>query len=198
MRNEPITTERIDNYEIEIYQDESPFSPREDENLSKMVCFHNRYNLGDKNDYNSNDYSSWTEMKDAIIENENPVVILPLYLYDHSGITISTSPFNCHWDSGQIGWVFVTEKTAKDNYGEITDEILDRITKTLLNEVETYDQYLRGEVYGYNISKIEVCNKGCEHKEELDSCWGFYGHDYCMEEAKGIVMYYNKNKEEVV
>jgi hypothetical protein len=191
-----IETIEKNNYKLEIFQDETPYNPRQDDNVSKMICFHKRYLLGDMNDYNSNDYSSWNEIKDAIIENENPVVILPLYLYDHSGITISTRPFSCGWDSGQVGWVFVSEKSAKDNYGKLTDEVVERITKVVLGEVDTYDQYLTGEVYGYKISKVEVCDKGCEHDEEVDSCWGFYGIDSVKEEGMNTLEHYIK--EEVV
>lgn len=50
--------------------------------------------------------------------------------------------------------------------------------KYLKSEVETYDQYLTGDVYGYVIEDKEG--------EELDSCWGFYGEEYCLEEAKSI------------
>ncbi len=58
-----------------------------------------------------------------------------------------------------------------------------RFTKSLKNkalkiaqgEVETYDQYLRGEVYGYKIDG------------DGDSCWGFYGQEECISEAKSII-----------
>ena len=26
--------------------------------------------------------------------------------------------------------------------------------------------------------KITKCDYGHEHEEEIDSCWGFYGHDW--------------------
>ena len=100
-------------FELEIEQDSSPDSPRTWDNLGTMVCFHKRYNLGDKTDYRSSDYDSWDELKQGIIENEGEVVILPLFLYDHSGITISTTPFSCNWDSGQVGFIFVSKHKIK-------------------------------------------------------------------------------------
>ena len=191
---------RIGEYLIEIHQDESPESPRCWDNLGKMICFHSRYNLGDKHDYDHLDYNGWDEQKNAIIKNENVCVILPLYLYDHSGITISTSPFSCRWDSGQIGWICVSKEQVRKEYNvkRITKEIIEKVTKVLEGEVETYDQYLTGDVYGYKIFKVSKCELGHEHKEELDSCWGYYGEDDCMTEAEGIVQYYNKEKELVV
>lgn len=191
---------RIENYLIEVVQDESPSSPREDDNLGKMICFHGRYNLGDKHNYDHTDYSGWRELKDAIIKNEDVAVILPLYLYDHSGITISTSPFSCRWDSGQIGWVYVSKKKLREEYNvkRITKAIIEKATKVLEGEVKTYDQYLTGDVYGYIIYKVSTCEKGCEHKEEVDSCWGYYGENDCMSEAEDIVQHYLKEEAELV
>jgi len=80
-------------------------------------------------------------MKTKLVDTEDVHTILPLYLYDHSGITISTSPFGCNWDSGQVGWVFITNQTIKE---EGIDE--SKVEEYLKSEVETYDQYLTGEV----------------------------------------------------
>lgn len=38
-------------YTLKIVHDEDVESPREWDNIGKMVCFHNRYSLGDKHDY---------------------------------------------------------------------------------------------------------------------------------------------------
>jgi hypothetical protein len=195
-------TIRKGNYELEILQDESPESPREWENLGTMICFHRRYNLGDKNDIiDFNDYTSWNEQLEWIEKNIKPCVILPLYLYDHSGITMTTSPFSCRWDSGQVGWIFVTKEQVRKEYNvkRITQDIVEKVTKVLEGEVETYDQYISGEVYGYRISKVEVCDKGCEHKEEVDSCWGYYGMESVEEEGNRVLEYYiGKEEKEVV
>jgi len=41
-------------------------------------------------------------------------IMLPLYLYDHSGITMSTGKFSCPWDSGQVGWIYCTIEKAME------------------------------------------------------------------------------------
>jgi hypothetical protein len=187
-----VETETIGKYRIDIIQDTDPESPRTWDNLGTMVCFHSRYNLGDKHNYNHKDYNGWDEMEKDIIKHENVGVILPLYLYDHSGITMNTTGFSCSFDSGQVGFIFISKEKIREEYGvkRITQKVRDRITKNLVGEVETYDQYLTGDVYGYRITDTET-------DEELDSCWGFYGSDYCMTEAKGIVGYYlEKDKPE--
>lgn len=177
-----LETKHIGKYQLEIFQDESPECPRGWDNLGTMVCFHGRYNLGDKHSYRHEDYDGWQEMKDAIIENENVHTILPLYLYDHSGITMNTTGFSCGWDSGQVGWIFVSKDKVKK---EGIDE--SKVEEYLRGEVFTYDQYLTGDVYGFVISEMSTCNQGHEHLKEVDSCWGFYGEDCCMEEAEDIV-----------
>jgi hypothetical protein len=189
--SEAINEKKVGNYLIEIFPDNNPDDPRNWDNLGKMVCFHKRYSLGDNHDYNHSDYNSWDEMEKAIVKNENVAVILPLYLYDHSGITISTTSFSCRWDSGQIGFIYVSKEDVLKEFGGriVTKKLKEKAEAILKGEVKTYDQYLVGDVYGYKISKVSICEQGHEHKEEIDSCWGFYGEDYCMEEAEGIVQY---------
>jgi hypothetical protein len=156
---------------LEILVDNHPENPRNWDNMGTMVCFHRRYDLGDEHNYDHNDYSGWGEMEGAIIKNEKTAVILPLYLYDHSGITISTSPFSCQWDSGQIGFIFISKEKLKKEYGvkRVTNDLIKKAEKCLLGEVETYDQYLTGEVYGYRVID--------EEGNEVDSCWGYYGDE---------------------
>ena len=77
---------------IRIVQDEDPGNPRTDwDNMGTMVCFHGRYDLGDKHEYNADHYSGWEELKADIEKEEDTAVILPLFLMDHSGISMSCS-----------------------------------------------------------------------------------------------------------
>lgn len=162
---------------LKVYYDNDAENPREWDNLSKMVCFHHRYSLGDKHNYRVFDYHSWEDLKDAIEKDNDVAVILPLYMYDHSGITISTTPFSCPWDSGQIGWVYITKEDIRKEYNikRVTKKYIEKATKILLSEVKVYDDYLRGETYGFVLEK---------DGEEIDSCWGFYGSDFCTNGMK--------------
>jgi hypothetical protein len=171
---------------VEIHQDEDAENPREAfDNVGKMVCFHKRHALGDKTDFKSGDYSGWDGLRKAIEEREQVAVILPLYLYDHSGITISTKPFSCQWDSGQVGFIYATVAQVKDEW----DGDVDAATKYLQGEVETYDLYLRGDVYGF---VVRVPNG------EEESCWGFFGAECCEEEAKDVATNVAKHAHEQV
>lgn len=44
-------------------------------------------------------------------------IVLPLYLYDHSGITMNTTGFSCPWDSGQVGWIYASKEDALKEFG---------------------------------------------------------------------------------
>lgn len=186
---EALYSEIKGNIKVEVGVDEHPYNPREDDNVGKMVCFHRRYRLGDEHSYRHEDYNSWSEMKEAIVKEEDVVAIFPLYLYDHSGITISTSPFSCAWDSGQVGWIYATRKDVREAYGikRVTKNIIDRVERVLLAEVKDYDAYLTGEVYEYSVYDIKVCNEGHEHLEIQLCVGGYMDLDHCIEEAKSYL-----------
>jgi hypothetical protein len=94
------------------------------------------------------------------------MTILPLYLYDHSGITMNTSGFSCPWDSGQVGWIYADADMVKKEYDAITPETLERAKNLLESEVKEYDYYLTGQCYGFKLYEGDA---------EIDSCWGFLG-----------------------
>lgn len=102
-------------------------------------------------------------------------IILPLYLYDHSGITIRTSPFHCPWDSGQVGFIYTSIESIKKEYSKkkMSKKIRQKAIDLMVGEVEQYDHYLTGSIYGY---QIEPTDKNKSIKCD-DSCWGFYGYD---------------------
>ena len=125
------------------------FDPRtENYNLGKMWCWHRRYNLGDESSdkLHTEDYSGWSEIRNEIVKQHNPIAILPLYLYDHSGITMKTSPFSCPWDSGQVGFIFMTRDKLSDlGYKIASKGAVKQAIAILEAEVRDYDRYLCGD-----------------------------------------------------
>ena len=192
---EHIKEERIDNYILRLFYDDSPSDPREDSNLTKMVCFHKRYNLGDDHDLKSDDFDGWKEMEEYITRTEDPIVIKSLYLYDHGGITIGTKPFGCNWDSGQVGFVYIRKEDVRNEFSikRCGQRIVERCDVLLYGEVDTYDKYIQGLVYGYRVFKVTD-----DVEEELEACWGYYDEDDCMTEAKCIMEWYKNNEQVMV
>ena len=181
-----IETMEYRGYTIKIHRDEHNESPRDWDNLGTMICWHSRYNLGDVQTSNPHNYYEPDQWWEENMPMKDIAAILELYLYDHGGITMRTSPFSCPWDSGGVGYIYITKEKVRKEYGKkrISKQLKARVKTYLQGEVETYDNYLTGEVYGYVVE-----DQGGEH---VDSCWGFYGYksgswDYMLSEARGAV-----------
>lgn len=182
-------------FRIKVSHDDGDFNdPREWDNLGTMICFHRHYSLGDKHNLDSSDFSSWDEMESYLFRELKAEVVLPLYMYDHSGITMNTTGFSCSWDSGQVGFIYVTREDILNEFGvkRITKSLREKVEEILIGEVEVYDQYISGDVYYYAIEKCEPVVKipkdefdagNYDNAEEeakwefYDSCHGFFGRD---------------------
>jgi len=164
-------------YTIKIFQDDSPISPREGDNLGTIICWHRNYDLGEINGRKGNiDPHEFVAQK-----RKEGAVILPVYLYDHSGITINTTGFSCQWDSGQVGWIFADKDAIRKWYQvkNITKKLREQVRDHLMNEIEIFDKYIREEMYGFIIED--------EDEKHIDSCWGFYYERECMEYAESQI-----------
>lgn len=172
---EAIQTEEYKGYKINIYPDELTESPREWDNLGHMICFHSQYLLGDEHGMNVE------ELKEIVAQKDT--VSLPLYLYDHSGITMRTSPFSCPWDSGQVGYIFVTREEILKEYTrkKMSKNLVSKVIQRLNSEVQLFNGYITGEVYSFAIENAEG--------DIIDSCGGFLGdpEEYMLPEARNII-----------
>jgi hypothetical protein len=53
---------------------------------------------------------------------------------------------------------------------------------------QAYTQWCNGDIYGYEVARINACPCcGEEKPEAVESCWGFYGLDECLSEAQAAV-----------
>jgi hypothetical protein len=188
-----------------VHDDDSQYAnPREDSNLGVMFCEYPRYTLGDEDAPDPRGHEVECDCFDASDEPDPECakcegtgtrelsivdylkaehgarVILPLFVYEHSGITMSagqrldtgadnfrsTGRFvgdSAGWDTSSVGVIFDTAETRKECCLEDWDD--ERIAEALKSEVELYAAYLEGHVYGYVIS--------ADDDDNLDSCWGF-------------------------
>ena len=144
-------------YILKIFQEEFPESPREWDNLGTLIFVNKPRSLGDYSDPGADIEAA----KSALIR-------LPIYIYIHSGIAISTAPFSCHWDSGFLGYYYVTREKVISEYGEVTPENIQAAENRARAELETFGIYLSGEVYGFTIEK---------DGDPIGSCWGYYGEE---------------------
>lgn len=186
---EEFETVKYKGFKIRIYQDFDPINPREDDgNLTVIACWHRRINLGDRQIASQNDAD------DLVEELGDCLTIKPLYIYDHGDITISLHPFGDPWDSGQVGFVFVPRKQVCEVMGWkiVTKKRREWLMKQVELEIKVYDQYLRGECYGYEVED--------DNDESIDSCGGFLGSDHeksgLLDMARGAVDHVLRQKEE--
>lgn len=158
-----------------------------------------------------NEAPGWGSVNDAIdakVETavwkvlDERAVILPLYLYDHGGLRMSVGSFSCPWDSGQVGWIYASRADVLKNWGgkRLTARLRKRAEALLKAEVETYDQFLSGDVWGWAVYETdEECD--CEPDDECDctagaahveSCWGYYGVADALSEGKASLEWLEK------
>ena len=168
------------NRTLELNQEECAESPREWDNLSKLIFVGGHKHLGDNHTISfGNDFDSRTdfiEKGEKIVRKniKDIAIIKAVHLYEHGGIALSTSrtgQFDCRWDSGTCGFVVVTKGQIRENFGvkRVTKELLAQADRILEDEIKTLNQYLCGGVYYFTIEN--------EDGETEDSCGGFYGDD---------------------
>ena len=165
-----------------------PDSPREWDNLGIITCpKQGKYSLADKGHaFDLDAWNMWDDVEADIRDNKGGVLILPLSIYDHGGVSIYVGKSVDRWDGSRVGFIYVTQE-ALDREG-IT---LDKAEEILRAEVKTYNQYLMGDVYNILIeARVKACTCGeCWSWETIDSCGGFYGHEEAHAEAKSRAEY---------
>ena len=181
---------------IEIHQDEDAGNPYEEcDQASHMITGHREYNYTTKGatDYltrDVDDYEGWNEIADELRKNHRAEV-LPVYAYIHGGITIRTSSaYSDLFDSGLLGIVFMTAADIRETYMHkiATADARSRSRDLMKGEIESLDDYLTGNVWGYVVKDADG--------NDLDSCWGFVGDmEYCQKEAEEAASYYEEKAE---
>lgn len=123
-------------------------NPRVGNNLGHLICWHGRYYLGDKHNFIDRKF-----FEEYVSDKDNEVYcILKVYLYDHSGLALSTTPFNDKFDSRQVGYIYCTKQDLKDL--EFPQDDYEKVETELKNEITTYNDYLNNDIdyYYYEIT----------------------------------------------
>lgn len=158
-------------FNVEIFYDEDPESPREWDNLGTILYMKgSRYTLGDE----AVDHEDIEE-----ITQSDKYVWLPVYAYIHSGIALNTVGFSCPWDSGQCGIIYASKDDIRKNFElkrNVTQKTIDKVYNIFKAEIETFSHWASGDVYGFAVKNSDG--------DVIDSCRGFYDIEYCVEEAK--------------
>lgn len=105
--------------------------------------------------------------------------ILPVSMYEHSGVSYSIGFAGNAWDTGDAGIIFATRELLDETQGKGETPSNDDLAEWLKGEVEEYSRWANGEVYGYVIKDV--------NGDDVESCWGFIGDEYVTEAAKEAV-----------
>jgi hypothetical protein len=190
-RNGFTVTIRSEEYDLE------HFNPRQWDNLSTMVCWHPDYILGDfqitteegrgaiggrpgkDTRFHRDDFKSMKHLHRYLGIVEKAVGIVPLYLYDHSGISMTAGSPNVFdsggWDTTMCGFAYTTHARVTELCGDGAEYHTDEwIVNAVDGEVVTYNQYLTGDVWFYSIER---------DGNVIDSCGGFFGYEDAEREA---------------
>ena len=146
-------------------------NPREDPGscLANFCCL--KESLGDP--YKDSEFESFDDRIKHI--NKTSVVCVPLYVYEHGGISMSVGEFSDEWDSGQAGVAYITKEDV--NVFGFEDKSIKELESLLVREVERYDLYLTGEVYNFTLFEKSVCSAGDTHLKEIESEYGVLGEE---------------------
>lgn len=184
---------------IRIEHDPDGLNPRVDyDNIGKIIYSSSRYCLGDEN-------VSIDELDRVGREiRKGRLIGWKVFAYVHSGTTLrvgETNPFTCPWDSGQCGFIYCTPEQAIKEWGRkrLTKGVRALALEHLRGEIEMFDQYLRGECYGYVIERLTLDDDGeVTETQKLDSCWGFLGEtSYCLEQAREAARAYEVKEDDL-
>jgi hypothetical protein len=164
--------------------------------------------------YDSEIVEKWYEEKDftefiefAIDKLSEHAIVLPLVLLDHSGLCMRVGNSFAEdpggWDSSRIGFIYATFEDIKNELcytsrkkknpdlkpvKRISKKLLEKARQMLINEVKEYSQYLEGDICAFKIF---------DEEEMIDSCYGFYDQEHCIQEAKSYVDWYQEAKSYV-
>ena len=174
-------------YTCKVLYDQDPISPDDWDTIGKIYSGHREHN---PQNHKIDEIIDWDE--DGKWHINKDYIFVYIHFYEHSGLTIWSSrkmPDGYGWDSGFFGLYAVHKDNATKEFGDLSnEENYERLMKCLEVEVEAWDMYYRGEVYGYEVYE--------EDGSFIDSCWGFYGEpEEVMKEAISIADYEADEKE---
>jgi len=151
-------------HQITIRPDADAMDPRDWSEQLIAVRKSNRYLRGDIDIDGYENYEDFVQERERLGDS-----VFPLYMYVHSGVALSTSPFGCQWDSGLAGAV-VVPNDLKQHF--CNDEEIQNSVESFLRIMTAW---MNGDCYWYETSKNGML---------VDSCSGYYSFDEAEQAAK--------------
>jgi hypothetical protein len=164
-------------FRISIYPDTDASNPLEDwDEMGTILSLNRRHGNFDP---------------DGIEEAINDPDAVPLSYFEHGLCLWSVagelpSGARCPFDSVSFAGLWLPDVqtlASARNYGGRTRRHFMR--KRARQACDAYTGWCNGDIYGYEIARISVCPCcGEEKSESVESCWGFFGRETCLSEAR--------------
>lgn len=178
---EPIETETIERqgrtYRIAIYHDAHAPNPLEDgDEMGTILSLNRRHRNFDP-----------AAIESAIAGPD----AVPLSYFEHGLCRWAVAGelpagARCPFDSVSFAGIWLPDALTLESarpYGGWTRRQFMR--KRARQACDVYTEWCNGEAYGYQLEQLCPC--GGENAEIIDSCWGFFGLDVCLAEARAAV-----------
>lgn len=193
--NNNIQENLLANYKVEVREQErwwdNPFSCCGD---ISMLGMHTKYNLGSpelREQYHAEDYTGWSEIEKQLKEDMDIAYILPVSMYDHSGLAFNIGEPTCRWDSGRVGFIFITREQLKKFWGwrYVTKRRANKLYDACKGMLRDYGDYMNG-VIDYSAHIINI-HDGWEYEntsilEEFEEDALSVGNKYLQESINFI------------
>ncbi len=131
--------------------------------------------------------NSYTGLREVLEEKYHPLIIRPVYVYDHSGVSLrvgrdETNPFSVdrEWDTALVGFAMITEEKYAQVFGTYEAPETAILLDILDDEVETYGHYVNGDVY-----RFQVVNPT---GDVVDSCGDYFSYEDAVQEVKSALV----------
>jgi len=133
-------------------------------------------------------YEEWLSHQEE--ESDTTYSVFGVEIADYGGGNVALR-FNDNWDDND-GYIFVRVPGGRTPMARLAAQAADTETTTPFERAKalmaTWNQYLQGDVWCYDVGKIVGTDEdGDLVVEDADSCAGYYGFSDCKEAAESIV-----------
>lgn len=163
-----------------VQYDPDPMSPREWDNTTIFTGL-DRYLPDEAGLARSGDF-----VADVVAKYGDNVLLVPIYVYDHSGVSYSTgdpirpgepvpsgAEHGDRWDTSMAGFAIITEDNVRKMHGAADAKAWEQSVKNADGEVADYGRYVNGEVYRFTEYDLDG--------QWSDSVGGFYSTEEALD-----------------
>ena len=171
---------------VTLHYDQDAECPCDNDCQWKLVSFNHRH-------INYQDPDKYLEVRDGEVVGANiglrrklevgTAFILSYFEHGEGAWSLKGEGTQCRWDTAQIAGVLLWEHPVNEMGSKTYEERAEDARKFL----EVYNEWANGHCYGYSIEEEVTLPCGHTETKDLDSCFGFIGDDYMLDQVKELV-----------